>query len=341
MIESPFFTIVTVTRNAHEPLKKTRESLENQSNQSWRHVIVDGQSTDGTVAYGKSISPEKTIFVSETDSGIYNAMNKGWKYAPDFSYIIFLNAGDVFSNQESLDIACKHLKANGYPLWGCTTHEEISPDGELWYSKLVSRPNIRNQLYAYGYRSHQGVVMQKQLFEVLDGFDETYSIAADWDLIARAFMHVEPIEWKSALIKFELGGISSSRILEAHQELYDLRKRYLLKNKIDYFLDYIWRGIYLRNLGYSNSAGRIIEWIFLGQRLLQKIVVVLIHTLFSPLLNLAGFIYRSISGKQKSKNLKRKPFFKIYHYINRSIFLNVNYISARLILKLLKIEDFR
>lgn len=345
MNKIPMFAIVTVTKNDLISLKRSRESIEKQTLQSWIHIVIDGMSNDGTLTYCQNLPKQNTIFISETDNGIYDAMNKGWKFAPASSYVIYLNAGDTFAANNGLEIAQRELKRHNFPLWGCTTHEEVSPDGEVWYSKRVSSPNVRNQLYAYGYRSHQGVLMQKNLIEKLNGFDEKYEIASDWDLIVRAMLYAQPIEWNSALIKFELGGISSTRILKAHEELFQLRKKYLLFSKTQYFLDYIWRGIYLRNLGYSNLFGEILAAVFQ----IQKIIVNFIHICVTPFsflfhysLKYAGEMYRFLMKRQKSDSIKSKSvLLGLFRLVNKVFFFNINYASVRLIHKLLKIEDLR
>jgi hypothetical protein len=187
--------------------------------------------------------------------------------------------------------------------------------------------------------------MQKNLIESLNGFDENYEIASDWDLIVRAMLRIKPIEWNSALIRFELGGLSSIRILQAHEELYQLRKQYLLSTRTDYFLDYLWKGIYLRNLGYSNFFGKFLTAVFN----IQKALVYTIHIIIKPLsflyhycLKFAGEIYRFLMKKQKSDVTKpRNSLHKMFRVINKVFFLNINYASVRLIHKLLKIEDLK
>jgi hypothetical protein len=233
-------------------LKKTRFSIESQSYSSYIHIIVHGGGDSETRLYLESLSSKNTLFVSETDSGIYNAMNKGWELAPASSYLYFLNAGDVFAEKNSLELASESLKRNPDALWGCTTHEEVEVNGQSWVCKLVSPPSISNQLHAFGYRSHQAVIMRKDLLSYLHGFDETLQIAADWDLIVRALIEFTPCIWKTPLGRFELGGESTIRIQQAHKELKLLRRRYLKFNFYSLILENLWEAIFLRNFGFRN-----------------------------------------------------------------------------------------
>lgn len=256
------FAVVTVVRNDLTGLKKSRASLESQTYKNWIHIIVDGGSKDGTLKYLKSLPAENTLYLSESDNGIYDAMNKAWKLAAPESYVFYLNARDTFVGKKSLSEANRALSLAGNPLWGCTTHEEIEENGDGWVCKLVSPPSVANQLYAFGYRSHQAVVMKTKLIETLGGFNEIYKIAADWDLIVKAIQASPPAIWKQSLARFELGGMSSGRLLEAHLELRSLRRIYLKQNTFVRQLDEFWCAIFLSDFGYRNSYSRIIQTVF-------------------------------------------------------------------------------
>jgi GT2 family glycosyltransferase len=152
--------------------------------------------------------------------------------------------------------------------WGCTTHEEVQQNGEGWVCKLVSPPSLANQLYAFGYRSHQAVVMKGNFIAQLGGFNEHYKIAADWDLIARAINLSKPKVWTYSLARFELGGESSKRLLEAHLELKMIRDKYLVRSLKYRILDYLWCATYLQYFGYKNYFTPII--IFFRQKMRRK-----------------------------------------------------------------------
>jgi glycosyltransferase involved in cell wall biosynthesis len=251
-VEKIHFSVITVVFNDLEGLKKTRKSLDKQRYRNWLHIIVDGGSSDGTIKYLKSLPTGNTVYVSEKDAGIYNAMNKGWKLAEPESFAYFLNARDEFASFDSLKMAALSLKSDEKAEWGCTTHEEINPDGTGWVCKLVAPPSIRNQLYAFGYRSHQGVVMKVNLISRLGGFSESFQIASDWELIARAIKDSIPTLWAFPLGRFELGGASSQNLLLAHLELRVIRSEMLVRHIGDKILDDLWCAIYLRMFGFTN-----------------------------------------------------------------------------------------
>jgi glycosyltransferase involved in cell wall biosynthesis len=255
---------VTVVRNDLAGLQKSRSSLEEQSYKNWIHIIVDGASTDGTLQYIKSLPSKNTVYISEPDTGIYNAMNKAWRLATGESFVFFLNARDVFAGADALTAASQALESTPSSKWGCTTHEEIREDGSGWVCKLVSPPSVSNQLYAFGYRSHQAVVMQADFISLLGGFDENYRIAADWDLIVKALLVAAPAVWSKPIARFELGGMSSDNLLEAHMELRAIRTRVLKLSWSKRVADDLWCAIYLRLFGFKNYFTPIINLAFPG-----------------------------------------------------------------------------
>ena len=94
-------SIITINYNDKEGLKKTIESVINQTWQDFEFIVIDGGSTDG----GKEIIEQYTskidYWVSEPDKGIYNAMNKGIRAATG-DFVLFLNSRDIFYNNEVL-----------------------------------------------------------------------------------------------------------------------------------------------------------------------------------------------------------------------------------------------
>lgn len=251
-------SVVTVVSNDLNGLRKSRLSLEHQTFSNWTHVVVDSGIDGKTLDFLQTLPIASTKWISEPDLGIYNAMNKAVSMVEQESYVFFLNAGDIFARKDSLATAAEVLKASNQPNWGCTTHEEIASDGEGWICKLVSKPSITNQLYATGYRSHQGVIMKNSLISSLGCFDEKYKVAADWDLIVKAIMAETPVTWNVPLARFETGGFSTQRILLAHEELFQLRKKYLLEKVSDHVYDYIWRSLFLYPIGYRTLLGRFL-----------------------------------------------------------------------------------
>lgn len=100
-IPSPLFSIITVTFNAERTLGATMESVGCQTFRDYEHIIMDGCSTDGTLAIAEHLGTPATRVFSSPDHGIYDAMNKAMGKARG-KYLVFLNAGDHFYDADTL-----------------------------------------------------------------------------------------------------------------------------------------------------------------------------------------------------------------------------------------------
>ena len=100
------FTVITCTYNAAESLQRTLDSVGRQTYTAIEHLIIDGASTDNTVAmaetYRQASTHHHVVVISSPDKGLYDAMNKGLSMATG-DYVLFLNAGDTFYSSKTLE----------------------------------------------------------------------------------------------------------------------------------------------------------------------------------------------------------------------------------------------
>ena len=117
------FSIVTITYNAEKVLQRTLDSVRHQTYEGVEHLIVDGASKDLTLTMAEQYKQQsdtsdnghKVIIQSEPDHGIYDAMNKGLTQASG-DYVVFLNAGDFFPNDNTLEDIVHQCRLNEYPV---------------------------------------------------------------------------------------------------------------------------------------------------------------------------------------------------------------------------------
>ena len=88
-------SVITVTKNSEKFLEENLQSLKKQSYRNFEHIIIDGQSTDKTIDIIKKYSSEIYYWVSESDNGLYEAMNKGIERSTG-DIIGILNSDDIF-----------------------------------------------------------------------------------------------------------------------------------------------------------------------------------------------------------------------------------------------------
>ena len=136
-------SIVTITYNAARTLQRTLDSVARQSYQHVEHLIVDGASSDDTVAiaqrYQAAVAYEVSI-QSEPDKGLYDAMNKGLRMATG-DYVVFLNAGDTLHAADTLETVVKTI-GSGQPavVYGDTAITDA--DGRFLHLRTHRPPKV-------------------------------------------------------------------------------------------------------------------------------------------------------------------------------------------------------
>ena len=146
------FTIVTITYNASAVLRRTTDSVMAQSYPHIEHLIIDGASTDGTVAEAEdyrrqslaTAKDHKVRITSEPDSGLYDAMNKGLLQAGG-DYICFLNAGDFLPDANTIEtiIANGKLESTPSDKWPAVLYGDtdiVDADGRYLHRRRLTPP---------------------------------------------------------------------------------------------------------------------------------------------------------------------------------------------------------
>lgn len=116
---NPYISVITICFNARLELEETLNSVLGQSIDSFESIVVDGRSSDNTCEYLKSIANHRLRWISERDSGIWDAMNKGVLLAKG-QYVIFMNAGDKFVDENVLHDVIPYLQISKIFLYGDT-----------------------------------------------------------------------------------------------------------------------------------------------------------------------------------------------------------------------------
>jgi len=175
------FSIITVSLNDRENLLRTLASLDAQDFKDFEHIVIDGASTDGTLAIldeRKNQHPHFS-FLSEKDSGIYNAMNKGIRRSQG-EYLYFLNAGDLLSGPAALRSVHEAIKGEDF----IYTDIYLATDAGYVHRKYPNKLNVKFWLTQH--LCHQATFFKKALFDRLGLYDESFKIAADHEFFLRA-----------------------------------------------------------------------------------------------------------------------------------------------------------
>ena len=177
----PLLSIVTVTKNCVSTLERTLQSIQAIKAPDTQYIVIDGQSTDGTLSVIERYRHVVDVLVSEKDSGIYNAMNKGAGLA-EGQYMLFLN-GDDYILAEGFNAAKRVLAMEHPEILSCQS--EVFSHGGVKLDKL--RPSLW-RLYFFNTVPHLSTfvatVLQKKY-----AFREQFRIAADYDLFLRLYLN--------------------------------------------------------------------------------------------------------------------------------------------------------
>lgn len=174
-------TIITINRNNAVGLKKTMQSVLSQTCKEFEYIVVDGASTDESVEIATSFqtSISNFQFISEPDTGIYNAMNKGIRMASG-NYVQFLNSGDCLVNDRVVENMLSQLAAANYPPIFYGNMLKNMPNGRVLRDKCYGGKNITFLFFYIGTLNHSPAYISRNLFEKYGYYDEALKIVSDW-----------------------------------------------------------------------------------------------------------------------------------------------------------------
>jgi glycosyltransferase involved in cell wall biosynthesis len=219
-------SIITINYNNAKGLEKTIKSVVNQTYTDFEYIIIDGGSTDGSVAIIKQNEDKITYWVSEPDKGIYNAMNKGIKKASG-TYLLFLNGDDYLINNKVIEENSVHLKNKDLIYFDIIYETENK-------SRKVTYPDKLNFYFFYTNTiCHQAVFFKRELFSKYGFYDENLKIISDWKFIMLAIIKygVSYAHISNVFCVFDNQGISNTEnntpfYIKLHEEE---RRKVLLK----------------------------------------------------------------------------------------------------------------
>lgn len=171
----PRISIITVNLNDKDGLEKTIKSVVDQSFKDYEFIVVDGASTDGSLKVIEKYKSSIHKLVSEPDSGIFNAMNKGIRMA-NGDYCYFLNSNDAFANKDVLKIIFEEVQDQ--PPFICG-HQLNDYGDHVGIVKAKNRLLNLSDFYT-GTIKHQATFIRRDLFDKYGLYDESLRITADW-----------------------------------------------------------------------------------------------------------------------------------------------------------------
>lgn len=223
-------SIITINYNNCEGLRKTIRSVLPQSFQDYEWIVIDGGSTDGSKELLEQNQESFTYWVSESDRGIYHAMNKGIEHAQG-EYCQFLNSGDYFIDDDVLSkvFSCELVDVNYGDQW-CMKDGEVVE--KRTYPEQIHLPYLFAAPLGHQASFFRTALVREHLYK------EQYTISAD-----RAFfleLYVAGARFKHLsipIVYFDTDGIGSNEKTKAE------RRKQLFQIKREFFSDQVVKDI--------------------------------------------------------------------------------------------------
>ncbi len=258
---SKLISIIVVSLNTKKKFLKTINSIQEQVYQNYEIIIIDGKSIDGTIKEIKKIKNKKVKYIIQKDNGIYDAMNKGIRKSKG-EWIIFLNSGDVFYNQNVL-IKIFSKKINKFDiLFGDT----VVVSKSLSYKVAAKKFTNRTITMPFCHQSTlvKSIYLKKYLFDL------NYNLSSDFNFFLNSYYkNLKFNKHNSVISKVEAYGQS------------DLNRQTVFSQNIRIFLK---KGCYFNVLclffmKFFDFAKDLIK-LFLPAKLVKQIIKIKYQKLF-------------------------------------------------------------
>lgn len=208
-------SIVTATCNSGKTVRDTIESVLRQTYRDIEYIIVDGASKDDTLEIVRTYEPRfegRMRWISESDKGIYDAMNKGFRMATG-DVLMLINSDDLFSRPDAVELVVRKFEANPhadgvYADLNYVSSSDVDKIVRVWKTGR-QRPFNRGWLPA-----HPTFYVRRAVYEKYGYFNLRYKLAADFELMLRFVekYHIELVYLPESLVKMRLGGATSKNL---------------------------------------------------------------------------------------------------------------------------------
>jgi glycosyltransferase involved in cell wall biosynthesis len=204
-------SLVTVVYNAQDTIRQCIQSVISQNYPHLEYIIIDGGSTDNTLAIIQEYREHIHVLVSEPDKGIYDAMNKGIRLATG-DVVGMLNADDHFADDHVLQsVAGIFVQRDMEIVYGdldiIDRHRKVI---RKWRSGEYNRNSFK-----LGFMPpHPTFYCRRNLFDQFGFYSSDHGSAADYELMLRLmYRHrVKSYHLKQVIVKMRAGGISSKNL---------------------------------------------------------------------------------------------------------------------------------
>lgn len=233
-------SIVTVVYNAVDTIADALVAVRNQSYGDIEHIVIDGSSTDGTQAIIEKFD-HVAAFVSEPDSGIYDAMNKGVSMATG-DIVALLNADDFYQHEHVVRDAVQAIESKQVDACYANLVYVDFTDTDKVVRNWTSRDHVDGLCFKGWMPAHPTLFLRRSVYERSGLFDTSLAYQADLEFCARIFekTKISSVYIPELWVRMRMGGVTNNSIKTMWkgnwESYYALRKLGLSTNPVSYFL---------------------------------------------------------------------------------------------------------
>lgn len=222
-------SVITVCKNSEQTIERAIQSIINQTYAQIEYIIVDGCSKDNTDAIINRYQEKIAHFISEVDSGVYEAMNKGIRLATG-DWFYFVNSDDYLIDDNVIQDLVQFVSLHPDCDFVYGNHEARFPNGDSSFHAAAPPEQMLEEMVSLGECMIQPACFFKaDLFTKLGLFDETYKIAADYEWFARLLQDasLRLYYYPRNLVSYSHGGLSSN-IRALFEEVFSIQNKIAL-----------------------------------------------------------------------------------------------------------------
>lgn len=216
-------SIITVCFNSEKTIEATIKSVIAQTYSHIEYIIIDGNSSDRTMRIIDKYKDSISIVVNEKDEGIYDAMNKGIQLATG-DVIGILNSDDVYMSTDSIASVMEAFSsANTDAVYGDIQY--MSKHSQSQVTRIWKAGVYTPQKLSYGWiPPHPAFFVKKQLYETYGVFDDSFTIAADYELMLRFLLKgISMVYVPTVIVSMTVGGHSASSFVQRRKGWQELK----------------------------------------------------------------------------------------------------------------------
>lgn len=223
MWSKPLISVITITYNAETTIAQTLDSVASQDFEDYEHILIDGASSDNTLQIARKYANLRIL--SEKDSGLYDAMNKGLDMARG-QYVIFLNSGDTFHSSNTLSNYADRARKGDDIIYGDTVI--VDKDRHI-----VGRRHLTAPLHLTVESFSKGMLICHQAFmakkEIVPHFDLNYKFSSDYDWTIKCIANSDPLKCtnlNAITIDYLQDGLTDKNKIKSLKERYVIMRRH-------------------------------------------------------------------------------------------------------------------